>query len=84
VALKQWLLQNFESVVAMYEDRFELSVLCRQKHEDPVESQSKKSSWWKKFIFSKSATVPTLNYVLIGPVSLPVKRTKELRALTGW
>lgn len=84
VALNQWLLQNFESVVSMYEDRFDVSVLCRKKHEDPLESQSEKSTWWKIFTFRKSETLPSLNYVLISPVSLPVKRTKELRALTGW
>lgn len=84
VVLNQWLLQNFESVVSMYEDRFELSVLCRQKHGETVESQSEKTAWWRRFTFRKSATIPSLNYVLISPVSLPVKRTKELRALTGW
>lgn len=78
VALNQWLLQNFESVAAMYEDRFELSVLCRQKQAETVEGQSEKTSWWEKFTFVKSTTLPMLNYVLISPVTLPVKRTKEL------
>ncbi|XP_020275035.1 uncharacterized protein LOC109849595 isoform X1 [Asparagus officinalis] len=84
VALNRWLLQNFESVVSMYEDRFTLSVFCSQKHEDPLDSQSEKYTWWKKFTFRKAATLPSLNYILISPVSLPVKRTKELRALIGW
>lgn len=84
VVLNQWLVQNFESVVSIYEDRFELSILYRQKQEDPLDDLNKdKYAWWKKLIYAKSKP-PSLNYVSIRPMSLSVKRTKELRALTGW
>lgn len=84
VALNQWLQQNFDSVVSMYEDRFELSVLFSKKLEDPLESESEKSFWSKIFTIWRLTTAPTFSYIQISQVSLPVKRTKELRALTGW
>ncbi|KAK8949947.1 hypothetical protein KSP40_PGU008115 [Platanthera guangdongensis] len=84
VVLKQWLQQNFESVVSLYEDRFELFVLFRETTEDNLESQPKRSIW-QKLIFRKEA-IPssTLNCIQIISISLSAKRTKELQALTGW
>lgn len=83
VALSQWLQQNFESVVSMYEDRFELFVLRREQLVDTRENQSERRAWWSMFAFEKK-TYSSLHYVQIRPFALPVKRTKELRALTGW
>ncbi|KAG0447056.1 hypothetical protein HPP92_028503 [Vanilla planifolia] len=83
VLLKQWLQQNFESVISLYEDRFELLVLSREKLDDMAKSQSK-SSIWQKLIFRRQWTASRSNYVRIKPISLTVKRTKELQALTGW
>lgn len=82
VALNQWLQQNFASVVSMYEDQFELSILCSKKLEDPLENE--KSVWSKIFTHWRWTTAPSFSYIQISRVSLPVKRTKELRALTGW
>ncbi|XP_008776216.2 uncharacterized protein LOC103696383 isoform X1 [Phoenix dactylifera] len=84
VVLNQWLQQNFKSVVTMYEDRFELVVFSRKQLEDSVDSRHEKIIWWKKFAFRKSTRPSLLHHVQINPFSLPVKRTKELRALTGW
>ncbi|XP_010935976.1 uncharacterized protein [Elaeis guineensis] len=84
VVLNQWLQQNFKSVVTMYEDRFELFVFSRKQLEDSVESRNEKIIWWKKFAFSKSTRSSSLHHVQINLISLLVKRTKELRALTGW
>ncbi|KAK8925984.1 hypothetical protein KSP39_PZI018651 [Platanthera zijinensis] len=83
VVLKQWLQQNFESVVSLYEDRFELFVLFRETTEDNLESQPKRSIW-QKLIFRKQAIPSTLNCIQIISISLSAKRTKELQALTGW
>ncbi|KAL6899115.1 hypothetical protein ACP4OV_005773 [Aristida adscensionis] len=83
VAIKWWLHQYFESVVAMYEDRFELYVLCRKKCENPVDNQAEKTNWWR-FALRKPSVPALLNYVNISPFSLPARRTKELRTLTGW
>lgn len=83
VVLNQWLQQNFESVVTMYEDRFQLFIFSRKQLEDSVESRNGKTIWWK-FAFIKSARPSLLHHVQINPFSLSVKRTKELRALTGW
>ncbi|KAJ6820140.1 uncharacterized protein M6B38_299385 [Iris pallida] len=82
VALNQWLQQNFASVVSMYEDQFELFILCSKKLEDPLESE--KSVWSKIFTRWRLTTAPSFSYIQISRVFLPVKRTKELRALTGW
>ncbi|CAL9124138.1 unnamed protein product [Musa textilis] len=84
VVLKHWLQENFESVISMYEDRFELHVLHRELLDNPVENQNVNLHWWKKLPFRKSATASPMPYVCISRFSLPVKRTKELRALTGW
>ncbi|XP_024030073.1 uncharacterized protein LOC21398313 [Morus notabilis] len=84
VALNQWLYQNLESVASMYEDRFDLCTLQRQLIGEPANSRSEKP-WWKKLTWRKSnsASSPSC-YVVISQFSMPVKRTNELRALTGW
>uniref|UniRef100_A0ACD5W8S3 Uncharacterized protein n=1 Tax=Avena sativa TaxID=4498 RepID=A0ACD5W8S3_AVESA len=83
VAINGWLHQYFESVVSMYEDRFELYVLGRRACDNPVDSQSEKTNWFR-LPFRKPSTSTPMDYVCISPFSLPVRRTKELRALTGW
>ncbi|CAM0873974.1 unnamed protein product [Alopecurus aequalis] len=83
VAINGWLHQYFESVVSMYEDRFELYVLRRRACNNPVDSQSEKTNWFR-LVFQKPSASTSLDYVCISPFSLPVRRTKELRALTGW
>lgn len=68
----------------MYEDHFDLCTLQRQLIEKPANSRSD-NSWWKKLTHrkSKTASAPSC-YIVISQFSMPVKRTKELRALTGW
>ncbi|KAF8402076.1 hypothetical protein HHK36_013028 [Tetracentron sinense] len=84
VALNQWLHQNMESVVSMYEDRFDLFTLQIQFLEEPNKGQTKKLHWWKKITLRKPASMLSpLCYVVISQLSMPVKRTKELRALIG-
>ncbi|WVZ92076.1 hypothetical protein U9M48_038170 [Paspalum notatum var. saurae] len=83
VAINWWLHQYFESVVSMYEDRFELYVLCRKKCEKTADNQAERTNWWR-FAFGKPSVPTLLDYVYISPFSLPARRTKELRALTGW
>ncbi|EEC73264.1 hypothetical protein OsI_07398 [Oryza sativa Indica Group] len=83
VAINGWLHQYFESVVSMYEDRFELYVLSRKLCEKPADNQAEVTNWWR-LGFGKPSTVTLLEYVHISSFSLPVRRTKELRALAGW
>lgn len=82
VAINWWLHQYFKSVVSMYEDRFELYVLCSKKCEKTDDNQAERANWWR-IAFGKP-NVLTLDYVNISPFSLPARRTKELRALIGW
>jgi len=82
VAINWWLHQYFKSVVSMYEDRFELYVLCSKKCEKTADNQAERANWWR--IASGKPNVLTLDYVNISPFSLPARRTKELRALIGW
>eukprot|EP00268_Persea_americana_P051022 TRINITY_DN5606_c0_g1_i2.p1 TRINITY_DN5606_c0_g1~~TRINITY_DN5606_c0_g1_i2.p1 ORF type:complete len:518 (-),score=92.99 TRINITY_DN5606_c0_g1_i2:490-2043(-) len=85
VALNQWLHQNIESVVSMYEDRFDMFALQTKLLECLNEKETDRLSWWKKIAFHKpAATASPLCYIFIRQMSLPVKRTKELRALSGW
>ncbi|KAG9446192.1 hypothetical protein H6P81_012320 [Aristolochia fimbriata] len=84
VLLKQWLHQNIESVVSMYEDRFDLFILSIEQLERPRRMLSWKFDWWKILALKKSSASSLLHYVFISQLCLPVKRTMELRALTGW
>ncbi|XP_074366935.1 uncharacterized protein LOC141707595 isoform X2 [Apium graveolens] len=85
VVLSQWLYQNMDSVASMYEDRFDLRTLESRIIQDSSKGEANKSSWWKNIgmLKSRSASSP-LRFVVINCISVPVKRTKELRALTGW
>lgn len=85
VALNQWLYQNVEAVVSMYEDRFDLWTLENQLIEVPRNSQTENYSWWKRLTLQKSETVSSpVHYIVLSQFSMPVKRMKELRALRGW
>ncbi|XVF81157.1 hypothetical protein PTKIN_Ptkin15bG0134300 [Pterospermum kingtungense] len=85
VALNQWLYQNLEAIVSMYEDRFDLYTLKSQLIEEKSSDYAGTYSWWKKLTLGKYESVsPSLRYVVISNFSMSVKRTKELRALTGW
>ena len=72
------------AVASMYEDRFDLCILESQ----PTESRGSETElfgWLKKISFMRSDSVSSaLRYVNINSISVPVKRTKELRALVGW
>lgn len=85
VALNQWLYQNLEAIVSMYEDRFDLYTLKSQLIEEKSSDYAETSSWWKKLMLRENESVLTsLQYVVISHFSMSVKRTKELRALIGW
>ncbi|GFQ06587.1 hypothetical protein PHJA_002802700 [Phtheirospermum japonicum] len=85
VALQQWLHQNMAAVVSMYEDQFDLCTLQRQLIEESNSTESEHFAWWRKLSVGRSGPISSsLRFVLINHISVPVKRTKELRALTGW
>ncbi|XP_050206536.1 uncharacterized protein LOC126656095 isoform X2 [Mercurialis annua] len=86
VSLNQWLYQNVEAIVSMYEDRFDLRTLKSKVITEPSQTETEEnSSWWKKLTQRQSRRLSlSLSYVVISQFSMPVKRTKELRALTGW
>ncbi|CAA7058873.1 unnamed protein product [Microthlaspi erraticum] len=88
VALYQWLHQNMEAVVSMYEDRFDLYVLQTQViNNGDGGGDTESRSWWRKFTPGKTKAASSsspLRYSMISDFSLPVKRTKELKALSGW
>ncbi|KAF3323599.1 hypothetical protein FCM35_KLT12330 [Carex littledalei] len=83
VALNWWLNQYFESIVSMFEDRFELYILCQKEQENSNGNLAKNINWWRVG-FAKPASPSSGKYIQLVPFSLSVKRTKELRALSGW
>ncbi|XP_038898894.1 uncharacterized protein LOC120086352 isoform X2 [Benincasa hispida] len=85
VAMNQWLYQNIEAIVSMYEDRFDLCTLSSQQIDLPGNRQANIDNWWMKHILRRRETLSSqLYYVVICSFAMPVKRTKELRALRGW
>ncbi|CAK9181212.1 unnamed protein product [Ilex paraguariensis] len=85
VVLNQWLHQNIEAVVSMYEDRFDLCTLQIQLIEQPSKSEAGKIGWWKKLSLRRyGPLLSPLRYAVVSYISIPVKRTNELRALSGW
>ncbi|KAL5057517.1 hypothetical protein RYX36_029121 [Vicia faba] len=85
VALNQWLHHNMDTVVSMYEDHFDLCTLEKQPINLPDSSQTEKQSWWRNLTQQSSKTMShELHSIVISHFSMPVKRTKELRALIGW
>jgi len=74
-----------DTVVSMYEDRFDLCTLESQPIDLPDSSQTDKQSWWKNLTQQHSKTKSHELYcIAINHFSMPIKRTKELRALIGW
>ncbi|KAH1239911.1 hypothetical protein GmHk_08G024238 [Glycine max] len=85
VALNQWLYHNMDTVVSMYEDRFDLCILESQPVDVTDSIQTEEQNWWKRLTQQNSkAMSPELHCIDISHFSMPVKRTKELRAVTGW
>ncbi|CAI9774417.1 unnamed protein product [Fraxinus pennsylvanica] len=84
VVLHQWLHQNMEAVVSMYEDHFDLCTLQIQPIEESW-SKDENVNWWKMICLRRFGSVSSsLRFAVISHISLPVKRTMELRYLTGW
>lgn len=74
-----------EAVVSMYEDRFDLSTFECQPIGERGKRKDENHHWWKKLGVMRSETVASpLHVAFIYQVSIAVKRTKELRSLTGW
>lgn len=72
------------AVASMYEDRFDLCVLQRELIEYSG-NETENIGWLKKISFRISGPISSpLQYVTINNITVPVKRTKELRALVGW
>lgn len=82
VALRSWLQQNFSSVVAMFEDRFELWTIQRlcnggQVSEEEIRKSTEQGSQARK-------DEDPAQGIKLAVVQLSARRSKELRALTGW
>lgn len=74
-----------DTVVSMYEDRFDLCTLKNQPIDVPGNSQIENEGWLTRLIRGKSENLSSkLDCIVLSSFSMPVKRTKELRALTGW
>ncbi|XP_047315256.1 uncharacterized protein LOC124919134 isoform X2 [Impatiens glandulifera] len=85
VAVNTWLHQNTEAIVSMYEDRFDLRILQSRIIEEPTRSHIEDFNWWKKLTRRKSGYISSPpQYLAISYQALMVRRTQELRALTGW
>ncbi|KAK7395364.1 hypothetical protein VNO78_15916 [Psophocarpus tetragonolobus] len=85
VALNQWLYHNMDTVVSMYEDRFDLCILESQPVDLTDSIQTEEQNWWKRLTKQNSKAMSLeLHCIEISNFSMPVKRTKELRALIGW
>ncbi|XVF32226.1 hypothetical protein REPUB_Repub17cG0063000 [Reevesia pubescens] len=77
VALNQWLYQNLEAIVSMYEDCFDLYTLKSQLIEKKSSDCGETYSWWKKLTLRKYESMsPSLHNVVISHFSMSVKRTK--------
>jgi hypothetical protein len=75
IALQSWFQRNYTSVVAMFEDRFELWTIERLSNfvgATQIGSQQ---------LTKDDNPIDELKLKL---VELPARRGKELRALTGW
>ncbi|XP_024364560.1 uncharacterized protein [Physcomitrium patens] len=74
IALRGWFQRNFTSVAAMFEDRFELWTIDTLRDSEvatPIESQ-------------QTTKDDGVTEIRLKPIELPARRSKELRALTGW
>lgn len=72
------------AVASMYEDRFDLCILQRELIENSGK-ETENIGWLKKISLRISGPISSSQrYVTINNITVPVKRTKELRALVGW
>lgn len=84
VALNRWLQDNFSSVIAIYEDRFNLWTLQSVVVKKSAETENDNRGWYKKVNSKKMVHEELLKDFFICKRVLQIRRTKELRALSGW
>lgn len=84
VALNRWLQDNFSSVIAIYEDRYNLWTLQYVFVKKPAETENYNHGWLKKVNPKKMVHKELLKDIVICKCVLQMKRTKALRALSGW
>lgn len=68
--MQSWFQRNYTSVVAMFEDRFELWTIERLSSMEEATQQMKDDD--------------PVEELRLKRVEFPARRGKELRALTGW
>lgn len=69
----------------MFEDQFDLCTLQTEIVEESNGSETETFGWWKKLSIRTSGPISSsLRFAVINQITVPVKRTAELRALTGW
>ncbi|EPS59567.1 hypothetical protein M569_15240 [Genlisea aurea] len=85
VALQRWFHRNTDAVVCMFEDQFEVCILESHPTEEcsSRRSKTKKFGWWINNSSSRSPENSRCR-AAIKNVRIPVRRTRELRGLTGW
>lgn len=80
VALRGWLQQNFSSVVAMFEDRYELWTIQKR----PITEGTTTKGGRSKEQASQAKGKDTSDELKLTRIELPARRSKELKGLTGW
>ncbi|CAM6093716.1 unnamed protein product [Calypogeia fissa] len=80
VGLYGWLNQNFASVAAMFEDRFDLWTL--QRRLSPAAGRELRKASIKKQV--KKVIEARADDLVLTLSQLPARRSLELKALTGW
>ncbi|MCO5550658.1 hypothetical protein L7F22_004147 [Adiantum nelumboides] len=80
VALNGWLNDNFQSVTAMFEDRFDLWIL-NSGHKNHVNQKNQSS---KVRLENHREQDSGKSAVVIGQYKMFARRARELRRLTGW
>lgn len=82
VALNGWLNENFRSVVAMFEDEFDLWILNSKViisgNDRSVKARKQSNDQ------AKSMKERERSQFVMGQHKLPARRVRELRALSGW
>lgn len=80
VALNGWLQKNFSSVVAMFEDRFELWTIqgTTISNQHPVKGNKTK---WQGGQLKQKEHPQELRFSWL---QMPARRSRELKGLTGW
>ena len=89
VALNSWLKENFQSVASMFEDRYDLwilkpLILSADNSRDSTSKNKQKDSFRDSARNTMTHPRKQSELIVIEQSKLPVKRIKELRALTGW